>query len=334
MIYPWQLSLSLTSYLVANGIRGKRSSPIVLMLEPTLRCNLACAGCGRIRQDKKILGRMLTAEECLAAADESGSPVVCLTGGEPLLHPQIAEIVAGMVAHRRFIFLATNGIKAVESLPLFKPSPHLSFVFHLDGLAATHDRIVERQGVFDTVIAAIKAAKKAGFQVRTNTTVYKGTDWRELYDLFTLLSSLGTDGIIAAPAFSYEEVKADIFPSRSEVAAIFAPIYEQRHHFRFYNTPLYLEFLAGRRTLQCKPWSTPARDPIGWKQPCYLIADGYCQSYEELRTRTAWERYGTGHDPRCANCMMHYGFEAGALEQLGKNWRDLAQVARWNLVGH
>jgi hopanoid biosynthesis associated radical SAM protein HpnH len=330
MIYPWQLALSLTRYVALSRLQGRKRFPLVLMLEPTFRCNLACAGCGRIWENKEIGGRMLSVEECLAAVDEAGSPVVCVTGGEPLLHPEIKEIVDGLVARKRFTFLATNGIEAEESLPKFEPSPYFSFVFHLDGLAETHDRNAGRRGVFDTAIAGIKAAKQAGFQVRTNTTIYKRFDWNEIRELFVLLSRLEIDGMMVAPAFSYEKVDADIFLSRNEVVSTFQPICEHREQFRFYNTPIYLEFLAGKRTLQCTPWSTPTRNPKGWKKPCYLITDGYCTSFAELLQETPWEKYGVGNDPRCANCMVHSGFEASAIDEVGKSLPDLWHMLKWN----
>ncbi len=332
MIFPWQLSLSLGRYIAANRLQGRTRYPLVLMLEPTLRCNLACAGCGRIREAREIGYRELDAEECLAAVDEAGAPVVSLTGGEPLLHPAIKEIVGGIIARKRFIYLCTNGLKLAESLSSFAPSPYLSFVVHLDGLSATHDRIAERDGAFHTAIAAIEAAKGAGFQVRTNSTIYKGTRWDELTALFALLSRIGVDGMMVTPAFSYEKVDNDIFLSRAESAATFRPIYEQRGRFRFYNTPVYLEFLAGRRALRCVPWSTPTRNPKGWKRPCYLITDGYYNSFQELMAETPWEKYGVDHDPRCADCQVHCGFEASAIAEAARHPLDLWRMIRWNLT--
>jgi len=331
MIFPWQLSLSLARYIASNRLQGRKRFPLVLMLEPTFRCDLACAGCGRIREGREVANRELSAQECLAAVDEAGAPVVSLTGGEPLLHAEIGEIVSGILVRKRFIYLCTNGLRLAESLKGFRPSPYLSFVVHLDGLARTHDRIAGRGGVFESAVGAIRAAKRAGFQVRTNTTVYKGSGWRELRELFSLLSRSGVDGMMVTPAFSYEQVGADIFLSREESAATFQPLYEERRRFRLYNTPIYLAFLAGRRALHCTPWSTPTRNPRGWKRPCYLITDGYCGSFRELMEETPWERYGVGNDPRCANCMVHCGFEASAIDQAGRNLADLWRLIRWNL---
>ncbi|HOG45188.1 MAG TPA: adenosyl-hopene transferase HpnH [Anaerolineae bacterium] len=331
MIFPWQLSLSLGRHIAAHRLQGRKRFPLVLMLEPTLRCNLACAGCGRIREEKETGGRMLSAAECLAAVDEAGAPIVSVTGGEPLLHPQVGEIIRGITARRRFVYLCSNGIKMEESLRQFRPSPYLSWVVHLDGLAASHDRIAGRPGLFDTAIRAIAAAKRAGFQVRTNTTVYKGAGWSELQELFTLLTRLRVDGLMVAPAFSYERVTSDIFLTREEAAATLAPLYAARGRFRFCHSPAYLEFLAGRRALPCAPWSTPTCSVKGWRQPCYLITDGYCRSYAELMGQTPWAQYGAGNDSRCANCMVHSGFEASALEQTTQSPADLWRTMQWSL---
>lgn len=331
MIFPWQLFLSLGRYVAANRLQGRKRFPLVLMLEPTLRCNLACAGCGRIREDAETGGRMLTAQTCLSAVDEVRAPVVSVTGGEPLLHPQIGQIVRGIVARQRFVYLCTNGIRMEQALAEFRPSPYLSWVVHLDGLATTHDRLAGRAGLFDAAIGAITAAKRAGFQVRTNTTLYKNSDWREVEALFAHLCRLGVDGLMLAPAFSYEKVVADIFLSRAEAEAALAPLFAARRRFPLCHSPAYLEFLAGRRALECSPWSTPTRSVKGWRQPCYLITDSYASSLSELMEDTPWERYGAGHDPRCANCMVHSGYEASALAVATGRPADLWRALRWSL---
>lgn len=333
MVFPWQLSLRLTTYLAGNKLHRRKRFPLVLMLEPTFRCNLACAGCGRIREYRDVLDQTLSAEECLAASDEAGAPVVSITGGEPLLHPEIERIVSGILERKRFVYLCTNGLLLEKSLGRFDPNPYMSFVIHLDGLAPTHDQIAGRSGVFDTAIAGIRAAKGAGFQVRTNTTVYKGTDLGEVERLFASLSEAGVDGIMVSPAFSFQAVDNDVFLSRSEANRIFQSMHGLRRRFRFYNTPIYWDFLEGKRELSCIPWSNPTVNPKGWKSPCYLITDGHCQSYRELMDLTPWERYGVGNDPRCANCMVHYGFEADAVEQVGKSLSGMWKTMRWNFLG-
>lgn len=331
MVFPWQLSFSLTKYLLGNKLKGKKRFPLVLMLEPLFRCNLNCEGCGRIKEYRDVIDQMLTVEECLAAVDEAGAPVVSLTGGEPLLHPDIKQIVEGILAKKKFVYLCSNGLLLEESLEKFSPNPYFSFVLHLDGLAETHDSFTGRKGVFEAAVAGIKAAKRRGFQVRTNTTIYKGTDLKEIEELFTLLSGLGVDGIMVAPAFNFETVSSDVFLSRKEINEVFQAIYELRKRFRFYNTPIYLEFLAGKRDLPCFPWSTPTRNPKGWRRPCYLIADEHCHSFKELMEETHWEKYGVGKDPRCANCMVHCGFEASALDEVGKSIPNLWRTIHWNL---
>ncbi len=331
MGFSRQLSLSLGKYLIMNKLRGIKRFPLVLMLEPLFRCNLACAGCGRIREYQDILDKTLSLEDCLAAVDEAGAPVVSITGGEPLLLPNIDQIVREIIAKKRFVNLCTNGVLLESSLHKFDPSPNISFVLHLDGLAETHDQAAGQEGVFDTVIAAMKAAKRAGFQVLVNTTIYKGRSFEEIEQLFVLLSGIPVDGIMVAPAFGYEEVDADVFLTRSEAIAALQPIYEQRRRFPFYNTPIYLEHLAGKRELSCTPWSSVTRNPKGWKKPCYLITDGHCDSFQELMNETPWETYGVGNDPRCENCMVHCGFEGSAVDVMMRNPLSLWRTLKWNM---
>ena len=332
MGFSRQLSLSLGKYLITNKLRGIKRFPLVLMLEPLFRCNLACAGCGRIREYKDILDETLSLEDCLAAVDDAGAPVVSITGGEPLLLPNIDQIVKEIIAKKRFVNLCTNGVLLESSLHKFEPSPNISFVLHLDGLAEAHDQAAGQEGVFDTVIAAMKAAKQAGFQVLVNTTIYKGRELKEIEQLFVLLSEIPVDGIMVAPAFGYEEVDADVFLTRSEAIAAFQPIYEQRRRFPFYNTPIYLEHLAGKRELPCTPWSTITRNPKGWKRPCYLITDGHCDSFQELMNETPWETYGVGNDPRCEHCMVHCGFEASAVDVMMRNPVSLWRTVKGNML--
>lgn len=330
MGFPRQLSLSLARYVAQHKLQRWERFPLVLMLEVTFRCNLACAGCGRIREAREASYRDLTVDECLAAAEEVGTPVVSVSGGEPLLHPRIEEIVDGLTARKRFVHLCTNGLNLAGALPRFQPSPYLGFVVHIDGLAGTHDRITGRDGVFETAIAALCSAREAGFRVHTNTTIYQGTQPEELDGLFALLSQLRVDSLMVTPAFSYESVDADIFLTRQEAAAIFQDLQARGGRYRYYNTSLYMDFLAGRRELTCQPWSTLTRNPKGWKQPCYLLTDGYCASYRELMERTPWERYGVGKDPRCTHCMMHSGFEAAAVAEATRSPAALWRLMRWN----
>jgi hopanoid biosynthesis associated radical SAM protein HpnH len=331
MGFPPQQMLHLSRYLLTKKIGQEKRYPLVLMLELTYRCNLSCAGCGRIREYRDTLGQTLSVEECLASAAEAGAPVVAVSGGEPLLHKGVQEIVAGLIEQKRFVYLCTNGLLMEESLDKFRPSPYFSFNVHLDGLAETHDRLVGRKGTFDKAVKAIGAAKRAGFRVCTNTTVYKGTDPQEIKQLLSLLTEQRVDGVLLSPAFGYEAVEEDIFLTRDEIHGLFRTILSNPDGVRFYNTPPYLELLKGEREMQCTPWGNPTRTPQGWKRPCYLLTDGYCQSFKELMETTDWEHYGLGRDPRCANCMVHSGFEASAVLAMGRP-AGLPKAIAWSLL--
>jgi hopanoid biosynthesis associated radical SAM protein HpnH len=331
MGFPPQQMLRLGQYLLAKKLGREKRFPLVLMLELTHRCNLSCAGCGRIREYRNTSGQMLSVEECLASAEEADAPVVAVSGGEPLLHPAVKEIVTGLIEQKRFVYLCTNGLLMRQSLDKFSLGPYFSFNVHLDGLAKTHDRLVGRRGTFAKAMEAIEAAKRAGFRVCTNTTVYKGTDPGEINQLLSLLMERGVDGVLLSPAFSYEAVEEDIFLDRNEIQSLFGTILSHPDGIRFYNTPPYLELLRGERELRCTPWGNPTRTPQGWKQPCYLLTDGYCRSFRELMDTTDWERYGRGRDPRCANCMVHSGFEASAVLSMGKP-AGLAKAIAWSLA--
>ncbi len=333
MAFTARMAMTLAGYRLRMKHRGVRRFPMVLMLEPTFRCTLACRGCGRIREFAGWKMHDLSTEECLAACREAGAPVVSITGGEPLVHREIRQIVEGIIAQKRFVHLCTNGLELERALPWFRPSSYLSFVVHLDGLAGTHDGLASREGTFRTAISSIRAAKRSGFRVLTNTTVYRDTRPEELEELFLKLAGLGVDGSMVSPAFGYEAVEDDLTLSRAQLADVFERIYRLRWRVPFYNTPPFLEFLAGRRPLECQPWSTVTRNPIGWKRPCYLITDGHCESFSELIKDTAWDDYGPGRDPRCADCRVHCGFEASAVEHMGGSIRDLWQTAAWIAAG-
>ena len=332
MIFPWQLTTRMTGYLTNNRLHGRRRFPYVLMLEPLFRCNLTCAGCGRIREFGDDVDRTLSREECVAAVEESGAPVVSITGGEPLIHPDIGGIIDDITRRHRFVYLCTNGTLLKRSLRKFRPGPYLSFVVHLDGQAAIHDRNAGRAGVFEKAVAGIRAAKAAGFQVRTNTTIYSNSDLDDIRGLFQTLADAGVDGTMVSPAFSFDAVENDIFLSRTQAHEIFRTLAPYSRRFRYCNTPVYWDFLAGERALACTPWSNPTRNPIGWKRPCYLITDGHVSTFRELMEETDWEKYGAGNDPRCANCMLHSGYEASAIEAAGKSARDMWRMARWTLL--
>jgi len=331
MIYKFGMVASLSGYIAKNVILGKKRFPFVLMLEPTLRCNLACAGCGRIREYKDCMDKLLSVEECISSAREAKAPVVSITGGEPLLHPNILEIVGGLLEEKFFVYLCTNGLLLGDFLTKLRPHPRFSFVLHVDGLARTHDAIARKKGVFENAINVIRKAKQLGFEVRTNTTIYRNSNIDEINKLFSILRSCGVDGMMVSPAFSYQEVKDELFLTKREVNQIFTEIYKSRNGARFYNTPIYRDFLIGARELKCTPWGNPTRNIKGWKSPCYLITDEHYGTYEDMMRLTRWGNYGSGNDPRCANCMVHSGYEASAIFETGKSLRDLWRMMRWNL---
>lgn len=332
MAFPTRLALSIMRHVVESRLREVVRFPLALMLEPTFLDNVACGGHGHIDVYRDNVDRMLSAEECVAAVDEAGAPVVCVTGGEPLIHPDIELIINGILERRKFLYLFTNGLIAEDFLSSLKPGPGFAFVFRLDGMAESHDRVTARPGLFEKAILAIQAAKKAGFQVYTRTTVYRGVSVEEIETLFVLLSRLNIDGIMVAPASQYGVVESDVLLSREETAGVFGPLYEKRSSYPLHTSPVYLEFLAGRRHLACVPWGNPTRDPLGWRQPCRLMADRYCQSYHELMENTEWDRYGVGRDPRCGNCALDCGFEAGAVGFTTGGLSGLWDMARWKLL--
>jgi hopanoid biosynthesis associated radical SAM protein HpnH len=331
MRFPMSLYLSMSSYLAKNFLTKRQVFPLVLMLEPTHRCNLSCAGCGRIREYHDTLDREMTLEDCLRAVDESGPPVVTITGGEPLLYSRVPELVKAVLARGKHIYFCTNGLLLEDSLERFRPNEHFTWNVHFDGTEAVHDQIIGRRGGFHKALAGVRAAKAAGFRVSTNTTVYRETDVTDLERLFEQLSAAGVDGILVAPGFGYEEVTGEIFLTRQEIMEKFSRIKRWSDRFPLISNPIYLDFLTGNISLQCTPWGNPTRNPRGWKSPCYLITDAHYDTYAELMARTDWEHYASGRDPRCAQCMMHCGFEPTIVRQLkGKN---LLRMLRWNLHG-
>jgi len=317
----------------ANGAHPllHKRFPLVLMLEPLHACNLACTGCGRIREYRDTIAQRLTLEQCFRAAEECGAPVVSIAGGEPLLYPEITALVEGLLARGRHIYLCTNGLLVRKRLDEFRPHPRLFFNIHLDGLEEFHDRAVERQGVFREAVEAIRAAKAAGFKVSTNTTVYKDTDMGEIERLFGFLQPFRLDGHMLSPAYGYASVnEREIFLTREDIREKFRDVDRLASRFRLNATPVYLEFLKGARQLPCTAWGNPTYNVKGWKAPCYMITDAHYPTFEQLMTQTPWERYGHGRDPRCEHCMVHCGFEPSAA--LGINFRpgDVIKMLRWS----
>ena len=311
-------ALSVGTYIISQRFKGRKRFPLVLMLEPLFRCNLACSGCGKIQHPTDILARNLTPEECFKAVEECGAPVVSIPGGEPLLHPQIDEIVKGLVERKKFVYLCTNAILLEKSLHKFEPSPYFCFSVHLDGLREHHDKCVDRPGVFDKAIAGIKAAKAKGFRVTTNTTVFEGTDPKEMQEFFDFLETLGTDGMMISPGYSYEWAPdQENFLKREQTKALFQKILTPwklgQKKWNFNHNPLFLDFLVGDKDYECTPWGSPSYSVLGWQKPCYLLNEGHYNTFDELMEKTEWENYGQASgNPKCADCMVHCGYEPSA----------------------
>lgn len=318
MAIQLQQALTVGKYLVTQRLLGRKKFPLVLMLEPLFRCNLACSGCGKIQHTPEILKKNLSPEECFAAVEECGAPVVSIPGGEPLLHPQIGEIVRGLVQRKKFVYLCTNGLLLEKSLHKFQPSPYLTFSVHLDGLKAQHDKCVDREGVFEKAVAAIKAAKQQGFRVTTNTTVFTDADPQQMQEFFDFLESLNLDGMMVSPGYSYEwAADQEGFLQREQTKALFkeilSPWKSGRKKWNFNHNPLFLEFLMGEQDFDCTPWGSPSYSVLGWQKPCYLLNEGYYKTYRELIDKTDWENYGKkSGNPKCTDCMVHCGYEPTA----------------------
>ncbi|MGA8259848.1 MAG: adenosyl-hopene transferase HpnH [Arenicellales bacterium] len=307
-------------YLVKQRLRGNRRYPLVLMLEPLFQCNLACAGCGKIDYPKHILQKRLSVEDALKAVDECGAPVVSIPGGEPLIHKEMPQIVEGIVARKKFVYLCTNALLLSKRIDDYSPSKYLTFSIHLDGNRERHDESVCQEGVFDKAVAAIELARGRGFRVTVNCTLFNGENPDEVAEFFDQAMELGIEGITVSPGYSYEFApKQDVFLGRRESKELFRNIFRRGEHsrrrWRFNHSSLFLDFLAGNQGYQCTPWSNPTYNIFGWQKPCYLlVGEGYASSFKELMEDTAWESYGVGRNPKCNNCMAHCGYEGTAVD--------------------
>lgn len=313
---PLIQQLRVGAYVVAQRLRGTPRYPLVLMLEPLFRCNLACAGCGKIDYPDEILNRRLSVADCIAAVEECGAPIVSIPGGEPLIHREIGEIVDALVARKKFIYLCTNALLLEKKLHLFKPSPYLTFSVHLDGLEFEHDRAVDQKGVFKIATSAIAAARDAGFRVNINCTLFDGAVPDAVAEFFDYCMKLGIEGITVSPGYAYERAPdTEHFLSRRNTKQLFRDIFKRGRgkKWRFSQSTLFLDFLAGNQEYKCTPWGNPTRNIFGWQRPCYLLGEGYAPSYRALMEETDWDAYGTGKYEKCAECMVHCGYEATAV---------------------
>jgi hopanoid biosynthesis associated radical SAM protein HpnH len=338
MRFPLSLTTDMAGYMIRKKLGREKRFPLVLMLEPLHACNLTCTGCGRIREYEDTIKDKLSVEECLMSVDEAGTPIVSICGGEPLIYPQIGELVRGILKRRKHIYLCTNGMFITKKLHQFRPTSRFFFNVHLDGLEATHDLMVERKGVFQAAVEGIIAAKKAGFLVCTNTTVYKDTDMAEIDALYAYLTRLGVDGFMLAPAYGYAAVcstnpdgAAEIFLTRDQIKQKFNEATKLFDKYKLTTSPVYKEFLQGTRDLSCAAWASPTRNVKGWKGPCYLITDEHHESFKGLMDDTNWEAYGYGKDPRCEHCMMHSGYEVAAALGMNARFGDSWKMFMWQL---
>jgi hopanoid biosynthesis associated radical SAM protein HpnH len=331
---PLRQQVTIAKYLIKQKLSGKKKYPLVLMLEPLFRCNLACAGCGKIDYPDDILNRRLSVEECLAAVDECGAPVVSIAGGEPLLHKELPEVVEGMIQRGKYVYLCTNALLLKKRIDDYKPSPYLTFSIHLDGNEDRHDASVCQQGVFDRAVDAIKLAIGRGFRVTVNCTLFQGENAREIADFLDYCKELGVEGTTIAPGFSYEHApQQDIFIKMRDSKQLFRDVFKlgRGRKWQLNHSSLYLDFLAGNQGYNCTPWGNPTRNVFGWQKPCYLLVDeGYAPSFNALMEETPWDKYGNSKNPKCANCMAHCGFEASAVEDAMKHPLKAAWVS---LVG-
>jgi len=325
---------TVASYVVKQKLARRKRYPLVLMLEPLFRCNLACAGCGKIQYPAHILKKELTPEQCFRAVDECGAPMVSIPGGEPLMHSQIGKIVEGLVARQKYIYLCTNALLLKEKLDLFKPSKYLTFSVHVDGEREHHDFSVCREGGYDQAIEGMKEALRRGFRVTTNTTLFDGADPNSVREHFDQMMELGVEGMMLSPGYSYDKAPDQKhFLGRARTRKLFRAILSNRKKsWQFNQSPLFLEFLMGERHYACTPWGMPTYNIFGWQKPCYLLQDGYADTFQELMDSTAWEEYGTeSGNPKCANCMVHSGYEASAVNDTFSSLRGLLATAKATL---
>ena len=321
MPVPLRQAFDVASYIIKQKIKGNKHYPLVLMLEPLFRCNLACAGCGKIDYPDEILNKRLSVQECMDAVDECGAPVVSIPGGEPLLHKEMPEIVKGLIAKKKYIYLCTNALLMEKKLDQYQPSPYFTWSVHLDGLQREHDISVCQDGVYDKAVAAIKLARARGFRVNINCTLFNNAIPERVAAFFDEVMKMGVNAITVSPGYAYERAPDQgHFLTRQTTKELFRNtlrlgkdrVRAGMEKWRFSVSPLYIDFLAGNQQYHCEPWGLPTRNVFGWQRPCYLLGEGYAKTYKELIDTTEWEKYGTGNYEKCADCMVHSGYEPTA----------------------
>ncbi len=334
MAVPVSQMYTVVKYVLTQKMKGIRRYPLVLMLEPLFRCNLACAGCGKIQYPDHVLDKRLTPEQCWAAAEECDAPIISIPGGEPLIHPEMPEIVRGLVARKKYVYLCTNAILLERKLDEYSPSKYLTFSIHMDGLQEEHDLAVCRDGVYDAAVKAIRAALRRGFRVTTNTTLFDDANPERVRAFFDEMMTLGVEGMMISPGYSYQKAPDQKnFLKRNRTRELFARVLSDRKRgWRFNQSPLFLEFLMGKRDYQCTPWGNPTYNIFGWQKPCYLLQEGYAKTFRELMETTEWNRYGTERNEKCADCMVHCGYEASAVEDTFGSWVGFGRTVKATLL--
>ncbi|MFU8871639.1 adenosyl-hopene transferase HpnH [Micromonospora sp. SL4-19] len=331
---PLRQSLRIASYLMEQKMRGRKRFPLLLELEPLFACNLSCAGCGKIQQPAHLLKRRMPVEQALAAVQECGAPMVSIAGGEPLMHPEIHTLVEELVRRKKFVFLCTNAVLLPKKIDKFRPSPYFAFTVHIDGLKERHDAAVCKDGVFDEAVAAVREAQRRGFRVTTNTTFFNTDTPQTVIEVLDYLNDdLGVDEMMLSPAYAYEKAPdQEHFLGVVETRELFRKAFAggRRRRWRLNHSPLFLDFLEGRVDFPCTAWAIPSYSLLGWQRPCYLMADGYASSYQQLLDSTDWDSYGRGNDPRCANCMAHCGYEPTAVLATMSSLRQSLRAMRRN----
>ena len=328
---PIELSFRLALYLLKNRLAGRKRFPLVTMLEPLEMCNLACVGCGRIREYQPVIDKMMPVDVALDAVKESGAPIVSIAGGEPTIHPKIDEIINRLIDQKYFVYCCTNGLLLDRMLPKIPPSKYFCWVVHMDGMEEKHDASVDRKGVFKKAVQGMELALSRGYRVCTNTTIFKNSDVEDLWEMFRLAKEIGVEGSMISPGYDFEDAPdRDLFLTRRESRNIFKKLLDPTRTggMKFYNNPLYLNFLQGDREYQCTAWSNPTYTILGWRKPCYPLADEHVQDVNELYEADLWQKYGVGNDPRCANCMMHCGFESATIFQAISTPKDWATLIK------
>lgn len=334
MAVPVSQMWTVATYILKQKFARRDKYPLVLMLEPLFRCNLACAGCGKIQYPAHVLKMELTPEECFKAVDECGAPMVSIPGGEPLMHPQIDEIVKGLVARKKYIYLCTNALLLKQKIDLFTPSKYLTFSVHMDGQKEHHDFSVCKEGGYEIAAEGIREAVRRGFRVTTNTTLFDGAEAKSVRAFFDEMMDMGVEGMMLSPGYSYDKAPdQQHFLGRARTRKLFRALLSNRKKGWVFNqSPLFLEFLMGRRTFTCTPWGMPTYNLFGWQKPCYLLQDGYAETFSELMESVEWNKYGTeSGNPKCANCMVHSGYEASAVDFTFHSWKGFFDTVRATL---